>query len=188
MWFQAELFQLSQPVSNFGSTGHIQKPRVYRTSMMRQDHSLIYLIILRYSVKHILKSRVWPGLCFHPRSRVCVGFLMLSKATLIIADQELAWKPRKLSSWSLLPDTQDKNGPNDRLHFKHVSLRFACVCFFLSFLFTVREIGSLPLVFQAGFNEQKKKKKGKKGSKTMSTCTISKCFQDENGRSDIIWK
>ena len=59
-----------------------------------------------------------------------------------------------------------------------------CV-FFLSFLFTVREIGSLPLVFQAGFNEQKKKK-GKKGSKTMSTCTISKCFQDENGRSDII--
>ena len=58
-----------------------------------------------------------------------------------------------------------------------------CV-FFLSFLFTVREIGSLPLVFQAGFNEQKKK--GKKGSKTMSTCTISKCFQDENGRSDII--
>ena len=61
------------------------------------------------------------------------------------------------------------------------------MCFFLSFLFTVREIGSLPLVFQAGFNEQKKKKKkGKKGSKTMSTCTISKCFQDENGRSDII--
>ena len=28
-----------------------------------------------------------------------------------------------------------------------------------SFLFTVREIGSLPLVFQASFNEQKKKRK-----------------------------
>ena len=28
-----------------------------------------------------------------------------------------------------------------------------------SFLFTVREIGSLPLVFQAGFNEPKKKKR-----------------------------
>lgn len=144
MWFQAELFQLSQPVSNFGSTGHIQKPRVYRTSMMRQDHSLIYLIIFRYSVKHILKSRVWPGLRFHPRSRVCVGFLMLSKATLIIADQGLAWKPRKLSSWSLLPDTRDKNGPNDCLHFKHVSLRFVCVCVCSLFCSRLEKLAACP--------------------------------------------
>ena len=35
-----------------------------------------------------------------------------------------------------------------------------CVCL-LSFLFMVREIGSLPLVFQAGFNDKKKKKKRK---------------------------
>lgn len=125
MWLRTELFQPFQPISSCGSTGQIWKP------VCLQDQPLIHLTTLCYSMTHYPERRVWPELCFRPWSRICVCSLMWSKATLITADQEFARNASKPSSWSLLPDTQDKNGLKGCLHFKHVCLRFVCVCFLL---------------------------------------------------------
>lgn len=162
----------------FCAVGHIKKQRVYRIAMMRQDHSSIYFVIFLDSVEHPERGGC-PDLHFPPWNRTHICFSMLSEASLVTVDQELAGNPSKATPDLHCLTLQDKIGKmevNDCLHCKHVCLRFLFVL-----LFRVREIGSLPSVFQAGFNEQKK---AKKESKPKHTCTISKCFQDENGSSD----
>lgn len=63
---------------------------------------------------------------------------------------------------------------NDCLHVKHVCLR----CVFFLFLFFCAGLGKLAACPQS-FKQISMSKKGEEGSKTMSTRTISKCFQDE---------
>lgn len=97
---------------------------------------------------------------------------MLSKASLVTMDQELAGNPSEATPDLHCLTLQDEIGKmevNDCLRCKHVYQRFLFLL-----LFRVREIGSLLLVFQAGFNEQKKQRKSQNQSARAQFLNVSR--------------